>query len=169
MLIKKQGRSNAFFTQLQFKSELNFKNDRFYSFSFRYLINYDICNNTDVELHVFLADYMSFSQILFDSKMDLANTSSPPSNREWNSFSNCFQIFERNYVLYIIANSTCDKPENEVFVAVDEILISETSESDFCKNFIVTSEEILTSTFPSSTSTPTLSPTSKYKFNIKYE
>ena len=55
-------------------------------------------------------------------------------NNQWNNFSVCFEVLEREYQLAILMNSKCRFANNTAFIAVDEITIRETTGDGFCLN-----------------------------------
>jgi hypothetical protein len=142
MHVKRGRRTNVFSTQLQFKTKIILKPDTFYRFAFNYLINYDTCDPSQVALTVFLRDDDFFKQVLFDSQ----DNSTEQNNTRWNEHSDCFQVDERTYFLFIIANSTCEIPQNEAFIAVDDIsiLLLDSSDLSECNDYRVTTIEPVT-------------------------
>lgn len=139
MHVKRGRRTNLFSTQLQFKTKIILKPDTFYRFAFNYLINYDRCDPSEIVLTVFLRDDDFFKQVLFNSQQDSTNS----KNNRWNEYSDCFQVDERTYFLFIVANSTCDINQNEAFIAVDDISILLLNSSDLleCNDFRITTIE----------------------------
>ena len=142
MHVKRGRRTNVFSTQLQFKTKIILKPETFYRFAFNYLINYDTCDPSQVALTVFLRDDDFFKQVLFDSQ----ENSTEQNNTRWNDHSDCFQVDERTYFLFIIANSTCEIPQNEAFIAVDDISIQLLDSSDLseCNDYRVTTTQPIT-------------------------
>lgn len=151
MHVKRGRRTNVFSTQLQFKTKIILKPDTFYRFAFNYLINYDTCDPSQVALTVFLRDDDFFKQVLFDSQ----DNSTKENNNQWNEHSDCFQVDERTYFLFIVANSTCDIAQNEAFIAVDDISILLLNSSDLseCNDYRVTTIEPVTIISSEATST----------------
>ena len=142
MHVKRGRRTNVFSTQLQFKTKIILKPETFYRFAFNYLINYDTCDPSQVALTVFLRDDDFFKQVLFDSQ----ENTTEQNNTRWNDHSDCFQVDERTYFLFIIANSTCEIPQNEAFIAVDDISILLLNSSDLseCNDYRVTTTQPIT-------------------------
>jgi hypothetical protein len=150
MLVKREGRAVEFKTILQFKTTLNFKSEEFYDFSFQYLLNYDKCDR-NIELKMLLRDEDLFAEVLFDSSHDIEFDKY--SNSKWNGFSDCFQVFGRNYILVVDATSNCEITNHGAFIAVDEIYFALTNQDDpedKCKDFRTTRQ---TSTLITTTKT----------------
>lgn len=145
MHVKRAGRTNVFSTQLQFKTKIILKPDDFYKFEFNYLINYDVCNRSEVVLTVFLYDEENFKEILFDSVLSV--DSENITNYKWNEFTSCFQADSNVYFLFIIANSTCEINLNEAFIAIDDISLNRVTDSSgesVCNDYRVPSTVIPT-------------------------
>jgi hypothetical protein len=141
----KRRRTNVFSTQLQFRTKIVLKPDDFYKFEFNYLINYDVCNRSEVVLTVFLRDEENFKEILFDSVLSV--DSENITNYKWNEFNSCFQADSNVYFLFIIANSTCGIELNEAFIAIDDISLNRVTDSSgesVCNDYRVPSTVIST-------------------------
>lgn len=123
MLVKRTSRIPVFQSALQFFEPLNLNKDTNYLFEFNYLINYDKCDPSKVQLKVYLYDMVYFEDILFDS-----TTVEKVNNRMWNNQKQIFKVFSGSYSLAISATSICEISDNEAFVAIDDISIRKISE-----------------------------------------
>jgi hypothetical protein len=134
MLVIADRRSPFPKVNLQFMKSLNFEDDSFYGLEFKYLINYDICDENDVTLTFYLYDQEAHKEILFESN----NTNATIENNKWNSVDQCFQVYSRSYYLFIDAISVCEP----AFIAVDEVVIRKLDESSLdissCKDIRIT-------------------------------
>lgn len=127
MLAKRAGRTSSFNIELQFSEQLNFSTDVYYLLDFNYLINYDQCDPNSIETVVYLFDNDYFHEILFESNK--INEFETLNNRMWSNQKICFRVLGRSYFLFLKAQSSCSIPNNQAFVAIDNISIYELNES----------------------------------------
>ena len=174
MLVKRGIRGNIFSTQLQFKSRLDLKSDEFYRFEFYYYLNYDSCNQSEVSLSIFLRDENLFKETLFDSSRN-AETG---NITRWIKYSDCFQVNEQSFILFISANSSCDQSDNGAFIAIDNIAIIQLDDQNLeeeCKDFRNTASSLestietteISQTTPTQTFSSTKKPLGILFINIK--
>ena len=162
-------RSNQFSATLQFNENLLFESEKFYEFIFRYVVNLDACNADDIEFKVNLVDNNLFNEIIFDySTLD-----DKMPNNQWNKNLVCFNVIGGEYLLQIVMKSLCGSGnDGAVFIAVDEIVISEkTDDLDVCKNFQptnipITSEGITSPEVSTDSTAEIISSTSEAEIEI---
>lgn len=138
MIVRRSNRANTFNSRLEF-SQIEYLSDQFYEVEFDYLINVDVCNDSDdqVVLRVLLYDQEYFAEMLFESNSTLTPQ---PSRIKWNKHKECFQVLGRNYSLQINAFTSCNIQNHEAFVAVDNLKIRKLDDS------IVEEDEATTTT-----------------------
>lgn len=97
----------------------------YYELEFKYLINVDICNRSDIVLEVFFYDQVSINQTVFNSVLD---AHSSISNSKWNGVKIRFKIATSGrYYLAVLAQGYCEIQINDAFIAVDSIELYEYS------------------------------------------
>jgi hypothetical protein len=141
MLVNSESTGNRpgpiFNTQLQFTKRIDLQSDQFYEFEFSYIINYDVCEKESVVLSVFLFDNIFFKELIFESNQ--TSTDEEIYNSRWNSRNICFEVFGKEYFLFLNAISSC-RQNNSAFVAIDNIKIVKIDNInvDKCKDLKVT-------------------------------
>ena len=114
-------------------------------------MNLDLCDLSDITFRVYLYDVEYFEEVLFEFNESISDSS---ENNKWNEYDECFVVLGRKYQLFIEFVSTCKEAGNRVFIAVDDFLIKEKTDSndleEKCKNIRIT-ERPPTTTIESTT------------------
>lgn len=177
MLVKKGPRGTIFGLFFEFAQELDFKSDTFYELEFNYLINKDVCSQSDLQLVVHLNDKEYFKEVLFDSN-DETNSDAAGNNLQWNNHKQCFKIMARTYYLMVDAKSSCLEAGNDAFIAIDDVSIRTIGDLDFdgasCRDISVTefpdyTQETDETTEYYSSSNPTIITEEQTTSEVKYK
>lgn len=177
MLVKRGPRGIIFGLFFEFAQELDLKSDTFYELEFNYLINKDVCSQSDLQLVVHLNDKEYFKEVLFDSN-DETNSDAAGNNLQWNNHKQCFKIMARTYYLMVDAKSSCLEAGNDAFIAIDDFSIRTIGDLDFdgasCRDISVTelpdyTQETEETTEYYSSSNPTIITDEQTTSEVKYK
>lgn len=119
-------KSPKFESRFLYNKNFTLDSERFYQFEMNYLLSTDVC---DMSRHVsFVVELVSAEdeEIAPMELFNIANsTNEPVTSSKWNQYQGCFQVTGGIYELGFRVKSTCEKTGNKMFVALDEIVLSD--------------------------------------------